>query len=173
MAEELLDARRQAQALRRLAEEVAAAARSRGHRATPEGVISGIGFDYLAPYLVAQGLVARGVLARSGDGFSLTERGRELVRFVVEIAELVKKDSGLPELDGGRIFGSVLYAVYDWGGETKNSEAYIEYVRRIRDKLVELSRDPKRFKLAAMLLPRMYYEEGYTPLKLLESISRL
>jgi len=156
MTEGYLDAREQALALRRLAEEVATAARSRGHRATPEGVISGVGFDYLAPYLVAQGLVARGMLARSGDGFTLTKRGRELVRLVVEIVELVKSDSELPELDGGRIFGSVLYAVYDWGGAAKDAETYIEYVKRVRDKLVELSRDPRRFKLAAMLLPRMY-----------------
>jgi hypothetical protein len=173
MTEEYLNAQEQVLALRKLAEEVAAAARSRGHRATPEGVISGIGFDYLAPYLVARGLVARGMLARRSDGFALTENGEELVRLVVEIAELVKRDSELPELDGGRIFGSVLYAVYDWGGVAKSAEAYIEYVRRVRAKLVELSRDPRRFKLAAMLLPRMYYEEGYTPLRLLEAVSRL
>ncbi|MFZ8855524.1 MAG: hypothetical protein ACO2OQ_05110, partial [Thermofilaceae archaeon] len=73
MTEEYLNAQEQVLALRKLAEEVAAAARSRGHRATPEGIISSIGFDYLAPYLVARGLVARGMLARRDDGFALTE----------------------------------------------------------------------------------------------------
>uniref|UniRef100_A0A7C3SKZ4 Uncharacterized protein n=1 Tax=Thermofilum pendens TaxID=2269 RepID=A0A7C3SKZ4_THEPE len=162
-----------AAALRKLSEEVAAAARSRGHRATPEGVVSGVGFDYLAPYLVVQGLVSRGLLVKRGDGFELTESGRELVRLVVEIAELVKRDSKLPDLDKGRIFGSVLYAVYDWSGEARSAEKYLDYVRRIRGKLAELCKDPERFKLAALLLPRMYYEEGYTPLRLLEAISRL
>ncbi|MEM4790729.1 MAG: hypothetical protein QXP54_04895, partial [Thermofilum sp.] len=65
------------------------------------------------------------------------------------------------------------YALFDWRNTRRTASAHREYAKRVRDELVKLREEPELFKLAAVLLPRMYYESGYTPLKLIESIRRV
>ncbi|MEM4761569.1 MAG: hypothetical protein QW230_01155 [Thermofilum sp.] len=144
-----------------------------GLRATPGGVVSGMGFDYAVPYLIVQGLYARGMLRRRNGFFELTESGREFVRISVEIAAMTIGASEFPEADSGRLLGAVVYALFDWSNTRRTASEHLEYAKRVRDELVKLREEPELFKLAAVLLPRMYYESGYTPLKLIESIRRV
>lgn len=151
-------------------DELVKAALEAGLRATPGGVISGMGFDYAAPYLIVQGLYARGMLHRRNGSFELMSTGKSFVKIVVEVSAMITKLSGFPEPDSGRLVGAVAYALYDWNNAYRTASGQLDYARKIQDELAALKKEPELFKLAAFLLPRMYYEGGYTPLKLIESV---
>lgn len=173
MASGYLEAGELRSALAAFLNELVEAASKAGLRATPGGVLSGMGFDYAAPYLIVQGLYLRGMLRRRDGFFELTESGRELVKISVDIAAMTVGASDFPDADGGKLLGAVVYALFDWSNTRKTASEHLEYARRVRDELAKLKEDPELFKLAAVLLPRMYYESGYTPLKLIDSIRKV
>lgn len=143
-------------------------AREAGLRATPGSVVDGMGFDYATPYLVVQGMYARGLISGSGKSPALTQSGLEFARIAVDVTSMIAEFAEFPET--GRLLGAVVYALYDWSNTRRTASEQLEYAKRIRDELAALREKPELFKLAALLLPRMYYENGYTPLRLLESI---
>ncbi len=147
-------------------------ARKRGIRASKEGIRSGIGFSVDTPYLVAEGFVARKMFVENNGAFAITAVGEKFLEYVVEIASMIKGSSLFPEFDGGRLVGAVLYALYDWSN-TKTAEEMLSEAVQVAGELRDLqARSPDAFKLVAITLPRMYYEDGkYTPLKLIREVS--
>ncbi len=152
-----------------LLKEAAEAAKKKGLRASPGGIVKGLGFSYETPYIVAYGLAARGLI---NDG-RLTEAGRRLIEDVVELAAEIKEYSLFPQFDGGRLIGAVLYALYDWLDMYRDSESYLEFVEEVVRRVKRLKETrPEAFKLLAVLLPRIGYEDGYSPLKLIEALEK-
>jgi len=171
MTAEYLESNCLDEALETLLDKVVEHASKKGFRASKEGVKSGIGFGVETPYLVAEGMVARGMLDRDGCRFSVSGTGDSFLQRAVEIASLIRGESLFPEFDRGRLIGAVIYALYDWSN-TKRGEEMLLDASRVLETLKRLREEnPDAFRLAAVTLPRLYYEDGrYTPTKLLQEI---
>lgn len=146
----------------------------RNNRATPSGVLSGIGFDQIDPYLITYGFIVRGLIERRNRKTYLTRVGEEALNRIIEIAEIIREDSLFPDLDRGKILGATLYALYDWQNSYRTGEEYLQYLEKIKAKILEIKKtSEEKFKLLAVLLPRKKLDEGYTLEKLLEGVLHL
>lgn len=148
--------------------------RRSGLRASKGGILQGIGFHMDTPYLLAEGLLKRGIIFRVKDKYALTETGEKLVDYVVRTTILIKPYSLFPELDSGKLLGAVLYAFYDWTN-TKSAEEILAVAEKTYRLIQEIkSRSIEAFKLIAVTLPRLYFEDGkYTPLTLIEKVASM
>lgn len=146
-------------------------ARKKHIRATPEGIKEGIGFSYDTPYNIAYGLAKKGII--DIEKGKPTETGYRIFEAIVDISSIIKPEAAFPELDRGKIIGALLYAFYDWSGKHENPEEYLECIESFKNKIMGLKKENyQAFSLLARLLPRVYYEDGYSPQKLLEDILR-
>ncbi|QOJ79383.1 hypothetical protein IG193_02670 [Infirmifilum lucidum] len=167
-----LDAGKLEKTLNVVLETLVILARKKGIRASRGGIKSGIGFGVDTPYLLAQGLTAREMIVERNGVFTTTAVGEKFLEHVVEIASIIEDDSLFPEFNSGKLIGAVLYALYDWSN-TKTGEEMLSEAVQVASELRGLrARSPDAFKLVAITLPRMYYEDGkYTPLRLIQEVS--
>ncbi|MHB9301579.1 hypothetical protein [Thermofilum pendens] len=148
--------------------------RRKGYRASQAGILSGMGFDQLDPYLIVYGYISRGLLAKRSSAFQLTREGLEALTIVSDVAETIREDAEFPEFDGGKLLGAVVYALYDWQNSYPGAEEYLKYLGEVRERVARLkSENPKAFKLVAMTLPRLKFDEGYTVERLLDAAEKV
>ncbi|MGB9785928.1 MAG: hypothetical protein ACP5IE_00900 [Infirmifilum sp.] len=159
------------EALNLILERLVGISKRKGLRASKSGIQQGIGFHLDTPYIIVEGLIQRGLISLTGEKFVLTSPGETFVEYVVEIARLIKPYSLFPEFDEGRIVGAVLYALYDWTNK-KDAKQIVEDARETLRLLNEVKKkNSDAFKIIAVTLPRLYFEDGkYTPSSLIEKI---
>ncbi len=157
-------------ALKSLLHEAALIARRYGLRATPSGIMEGMGFSYETPFIIAYGLAMRGLI--DGD-YRVTEEGRRFLEAAVRLALDIRDRSLFPELDRGKLVGAVIYALYDWLDEYRDAKSYMIYVEEVVRRVERLKDSkPQAFETLAVLLPRIGYEDRYSPLQLVEALER-
>jgi len=157
-------------ALEGLLLEAARIARQHGIRATPSGIKEGMGFSYETPLIIAYGLALRGLVDEENR---VTEAGKRFLEAAVKLALEIKPLSRFPELDRGKLVGALIYALYDWLDRYHDAESYLSYVCRVVERVEKLKQSkPEAFKTLAVLLPRIGYEDRYSPLQLVESLER-
>ena len=160
--------------LRDFLEIVARRAKDRGLRVKAPGIMNGMGYDYEKPYYIVYRLAKLKLLEKRGSKVILTPLGEKFIEYVIEITDLIGPFSQTPPLDEGRLIGSVIYAFSCTNYSFSSGEELIQYMEKFIHELSRLKeRSINAFKIAAITIPRYYFEKFDDPLTLLSKIEKM